>query len=98
MGGGAGALAHVAVTVAVAVGVVTGIYQPVSWFATFVMIAGKRILGGHLSSSVLSRTSTFQGIIIPEIQGGLDSFNMWIQLMLPRQNTTWKAIYFLVVS
>jgi len=96
MGGGAGALAPVAVTVGV--GVVTGISQPVFWFATFVMIAGKRTLGGHLSSSVLSRTSTFQGIIIPEIQGGLVSFSMWTLLMLLRQNITWKAIFFLVVS
>lgn len=96
MGGGAGALALVvAVTV---VGVVTGIYQPVFWFATFVMIAGKKTLGGHLSSSVLSKTSTFQGITIPEIQGGLVSFNTWILLMLLRQNITWKAIFFLVVS
>ena len=38
MGGGAGALAPVAVMVGV--GVVTGISQPVFWFATFVMIAG----------------------------------------------------------
>ena len=36
MGGGDGALVPVAVTV----GVVTGISQPVFWFATFVMIAG----------------------------------------------------------
>jgi hypothetical protein len=72
MEGGAGALAPGADMVEV----VTEICRPVFWFATFVMIAGKRILGDLLSSSVLSRTSTFQGTIILEIHGGLVSFNM----------------------
>jgi hypothetical protein len=60
MEGGAGALALGAGLV----GVVTVISQPVSWFATYVMIAGKKTSGGHLSSLVPSRTSTFLGITI----------------------------------
>lgn len=78
--------------------VVAGTSRPVFWFAIYAMIAGKKISGSRLSSLVLSRTFTCQGIIIPEIREGLGSFNLWTLLMLLMQNITWMVIFFLAVS
>lgn len=93
MGGEVGALA-----LGDDMGVVAETCLLVFWFETYVMIAGKKTSEGHLSSLVLSRTSTCRGIIILENHEGLVLFNMWILLMLLRQNITWMVIFFLAVS